>query len=310
MAESAKSKTQAELSKRIEQAAKVMAVSPDIVRRCLEKLGIQESDEDALVVLEAPTTKEGDARRVFVEEGLDGNAGLGNGSGPVKIARFALGWPILKGSAKLETKTEESGGMVGAIQSLIKSTRQIAQYKDEELLAEYGSDCSTTISDELKKRSDDKPFVVFDKGTSTVNVEVTTKLLRLVRRQQAPKEYKVGEDTVRVYRVGEFPAMWIFECPLHAGVALADGYCDECGEDWSKVSDEDRIKVRIAKDMNSITANGFEVVAGILEGRKVLPSKVQLAYEEMKEEQKLPVLKRRPSVTRGGKADPFCYSSR
>lgn len=280
------------LQARVDQAAKVMGITPDAAWQLLGELGIEKDSPDALSLLEAETTTEGDARRYFVDPGK------------VKIARFKAGWSILKG------KGSDASPKDASIGDLIKSMRTPAQMSDEELLNAYGPDCPATVCDELQKRSQGRAFIVFD--GEKVNVAGSSILLKMSRTRETPADYPVNGKTVRTFRVGEFPMLWIEECPIHRDVVLANGYCEKCGQDWSVVPNDDRVAVRVAVNMAAVGADTLADIAKIVAGVQEKGSayvlgigKVRLEYDELAEEHELPVLRHRFSSRHNGKACPF-----
>ncbi len=290
----------ATITSRVEQAAKVMGITPSDLWLYLAELGIENSD-DGLSLLSADTTQEGDARAVIVEgKGFE----IVGGGRPmpqlVKIARFKAGWAILKGKGKdVATPTE---GTDGSIAALVQAIQPPAKLTDEALIKLYNPDASTEVCEELKRRSHDRPFVIYDVD-ETVNVKSTLDLLRIARKQETPSTFPVGAKLCRTYRIGEFPMLWIEECPVHKDKLLADGYCEDCGFSWKDIPMEDRILVRIAVEPLGITCdqagNASDLVARLKNRPKVL-----LAHEELEAQEDLPVLRRRMSRG-GGKSDPF-----
>ncbi len=282
------------LTSRIEQSAKVMGISPDDLCLHLESLGIENSD-DGLSLLEADTTQETDARALMVGPTTITASGLPT----VKIARFKAGWAILKGKGKdIATPTE---GTDGSIAALVQAIQPPAKFPDETLIKMYNPDASTEICEELKRRSKDRPFIVFN-DQEEVDIEGTLQLLRVARRQETPGTFPIKSKLYRTYRVGEFPMLWVEECPMHKGTFLADGYCEECGFSWKEISMEDRIWARIATE-RGISLNAFSDAESLVKHVKRLP-KVMLAHDELAASDDLPKLRHRMSRG-GGKSDPF-----
>lgn len=130
------------LQDRISQAAKVMKITEDQLWEHLSDLGINQKDDDALALLEAETTREGDARKVFCE----------NAVAPyVPVARFLAGWAILKGR-NYQVGVDMASGPDKSVVTIIESLRPINSLKDKELIEKYGPDASTEIYDELNRR--------------------------------------------------------------------------------------------------------------------------------------------------------------
>jgi hypothetical protein len=262
----------------ITKAADTMKLSVSDVLSYLNELGI---DDDRM--LKAGTTKEGDARAIFVDK---------HG---VKIARFCAGWAILKGVEK----SEESNLIIDVMSTL----RPVSQWKDNELIEAYGPDCSSEIASELRRRSNDRPFIAFD--GDMVNVNASIRMLHVARRRNTPSIMNVEGHVYRLCRVGEFPMIWIEECPIHSDIALVNGWCEKCLNDWSILPEEDRIYVRVAiNNGTKLDAVGIHdlIKKGIERIR--IPSN-DLAFKTLKEDDRLPKLRRKLSSTPNSKADPF-----
>jgi hypothetical protein len=300
-----------ELERRVKQAAKVMGIAGEMLWTFLGGLGI-EKNEDGLALLESDAAKEGDARSLMVD---------GNGWGAmaneyhdatseemsklerVKVVRFNAGWSILKGRGQSASVKEGNG-----VDKLVEALRPISQYSDEELIAKYGPDADESVLDELRRRSHDRAFVVF--SGDMVEAATTLKLLRIARRGETPKTHPFGNGIARVWPVGAFPMLWIEECPIHSNAILADGYCDECAASWSKVPHVTRVALRIGIDerliqpalsmAGAVAVGNFEAS---MDSYSRLP-RVALRFEELKDEQRLPVLRRRMSQGSRG-SDPF-----
>ncbi len=278
---------------KVEKAAQVMKITPAELLKHLADLGI-EPDADGLALLEASTTQENDARRVMVE-----------GKAPqVKVARFKAGWAILKNSSEKAEQSNETS-------DLIKALKPTDQYSDRELIEQYNAECSSKIVDELRKRSNSRPFVVFQNDGAT-NVIATQELLRLARRQETPSTYIDNKGgLVKVCQLGEFPMTYVEECPLH-GIILAGNYCEKCGDIWDSIKEEDRVIIKVANNGNNELVNRGAVAIHELiekvrkEGAQFLLStpSVRAKYDELKLDDKLPKLRRRMSQSMGV-ADPF-----
>jgi hypothetical protein len=263
------------LKSRVDEAAEIMRIKPARVVSLLAELGVDQ-DEAGVTLLAAETTKEEDAKPIFVDKG------------GVPVAKFRLGWAILKGETKATAAKSET------------SKRPVTQWSDEDVVAMYGPDAQITIIAEMKKRGDDRRFIVFNKD-GNVDVETTVTLLRLSRRQAIPDTYQVKGELVRVYRVGEFPMVKFEECPLHGEVLLVDGYCDKCKMSWTKVSDDTRVLVRVAKMAIPTFADDVEKRLSLI----FSAGQVKMLYDELRQDGKLPILTRRTSSSRNGSADPF-----
>lgn len=292
------------LQERVEKAAKVMKASPDDVWKALEEIGIEKDDEDALALLEADTTTQEDADPKFLDVGI-------------KKARFRAGWAILKGKSQKTKDKPETSTTDSTTAELIKTLRSVKQYKDKELLEAYGPDCSSDVLDEIRRRSNDRPFLVYD--GENLDVDTSLEMLRVARRQPTNEQHVFHREgkskVVRLLRPGQFPTLWIEESPIHPEVILVDGYCHKCDNSWSGVSMDDRVIVRIAVDVDGVDVSSkariHELITRIREsGADFLldvPS-VKVRYDELEELNRLPILRRR--ATSGGGKDPLFVKHR
>jgi hypothetical protein len=306
------------LEERIQKAAKVMATTANVVRARLCALGVvltnsigtPEEEAEALTLLEADTTQEGDARSVFCEI-PPANTGIDTaGYSLVPVVRFKAGWAILKGKGSTKQVITEQKS---ELQTLVESMKRVDQLSDEDLLQKYGEEASSEVLDELRKRSKDKNFIIFKSDSNEVNVTATKRLLSIARRsQEVPDTYMVDDKICRTYKVGEFPMTFLEECPIHPEVILVEDYCEECKNTWAGISLADRVIVRVAWSINAIRTETLAEVNDLISRLKkegagwllAIPQ-VQLEYEDLQKDSKLPVLRRRMSRGETGKKDPF-----
>lgn len=285
---------------RVEQAAKVMRIPVSDLLIHLDRMGISQDDEDAVALLEAETTREGDARAQMV----DGRSCVAGETVPqlVKIARFSAGFAILKGKAKTEEKN--------SVDVIVSALRPVKQWSNRELLEKYGPEASSEIVEELRARSKDRNFIIFIEGDG-VDVENTEKTLRLASRQELPTVYQLPDQrAVRLHKVGEFPMFWVEECPIHPNCLLVEGYCEHCEANWSGVPNANRVMIRVAYDMGLVNKNPTKIECAKLVkdlnfviDLQHIPS-FAVRFKEWEEEKRLPILKKRLSRPAGG-SDPF-----
>jgi hypothetical protein len=285
----------------VTEAAKVMGLALDQMWTALEELGINKNDpERGLFILRSGSISVDDVKDTFVKAG-------------VKILPFKAGWAVLTPKAIATVPPNRT------LEKLVETMRSVDQYSDEELLAKYSPDCPANIMEQLRIRSKNRPFVVFDdeKGEDVVDIQTTKKLLSIARRQDTPSTFLVDrpdgmKKLVRPCAVGEFPTVWFEECPVHPDVILVDGYCEKCQQSWKGISIEDRVLVRIAVTIGAICCSNYANVDHWIkrirtEGIACLMNipAVALRYKELKEENNLPTLRKKLSTTKTGKSDPF-----
>jgi len=276
------------LKERVERAARVMYIPVETLWLYLGHLGIERDHEDGLALLEADTTQEGDARRIMVEEGVE----------KVGIARFKAGWAVLKGKTEA-AKTTDTGSQ---ILSFLKTAEHMS---DKELIEQYGPECTSNICEELKRRSNDRSFVIFLDNDGKVDVDNSLKLLRTARRQEISSTFSInGKTVVKTYRIGEFPMLFLEECPFHSDTILVNGYCEQCRGNWEDVAPDTRVMARVALDTGHLKINNFTFSdfgkliddLGHANLTKITESPgFKQEYEDLKQENRLPVLRRKLS---------------
>jgi hypothetical protein len=192
-----------------------------------------------------------------------------------------------------------------AAASLMEQLKPIGQWSDGDLLKSYSKNCPMSIEEELLKRSRGRPTIIFnDDGTVEVDSSIT--LLRQARHCSTPSTFIVNGKLRQVYKIGDFPMDVVYECPVHSGILLLNGYCEECGLEWANVeSNKDKYAfLRLVAERMKIEPVALRMYMqhSFDELTKLFP-KILLVYNELKEEDRLPTLKRRMSKNKEG--DPF-----
>ena len=118
---------------------------------------------------------------------------------------------------------------------------------DEVLVGAYDPKRATNpVGLELRQRSEDRPFVVFDRDGG-VHRKATLQLLsELLEGDAAREHYQLGGHPVAVYRVGQRPDATADEHPLFTGRALRRDGSDELDLNWTTLRLEVRILLRLA----------------------------------------------------------------
>ena len=153
------------LQDRVAEASKYVVGAQDggekYIWSRLEKLGIFQ-DETSCDILVSSDCAEGDARRVFCE----------NGEPNQPVPRFRRIWHVLKGEESCEEDKKND-----SLISLFGAMKSTSQLSDKELLDSYMIDCPNGIIDELNKRVHGRKFIVFeDKEKGKINKEITLRL--------------------------------------------------------------------------------------------------------------------------------------
>jgi len=283
----------------------------------LSKLGIYNDDVSAELIA-SPECTEGDARHVFCE----------NGEPNLPVVRFKKLWSIMKTGAMFSpvpVEREETDVDLSSLAADLKSgfgaMKPIGQWTDAELMEKYGPECADDIIDELSKRAKGRSFVVFvDEASCKVDVEASLRLLKEARKRETPVHYKTSDVLKRLFRAGDFPTQVYFECPIHKGVLLLDGYCDECGHTWEGIPYSVRQFVRVIANEGEAPDSGPSIRQLIATARTCSESdvdplaadypKVLGVFRELAAEDKLPSLKSRTASSDTKRADPFNTSRR
>jgi hypothetical protein len=277
----------------------------------LAKLGLF-NDEDSEELLAAPECTEGDARHVFCE----------NGEPNLPVVRFKRLWFLMKSGCEAAEVAQEGVSGIASIAANLKagldSMKPLGQWTDAELMAKYGFDCDDSIIEELSRRSKGRPFVMFTNETEgTVDVEASLRLLKEGRKRETPVQYKMGDILRRLFCAGDFPSQVFYECPIHKGVLLLDGYCDECGHTWEGVSYKVRQFVRVITNNGEAPESSPSIRQLIATARSCFKDELDplaLDYPKsfgvfrgLEDEDKLPSLKSRTasSSAPSKSADPF-----
>lgn len=277
------------LKTRVEKASEVLTVKnldPDCIKSSLEKTLEQMGVDDTsigLKIIEAETTTYEDFSLEFFKTAVI--------SEPIPIARMKIAWEILKGRDPF---------VKGINKDL--SQKQIGQWSDIELLQQYGRDCPLDVQEQLTKRTNGRHAIIFNDDGS-IDIENSLFLVRRARHQETRDTFLISDTIKQVYRVGEFPMDVMFECPVHPGTLLAGDYCGDCGKKWDVNDYERNVFIRLIVeqekdniDMRIYRNKSFE------ELRTDFP-KVFIRFNEFKEEDRLPSLKRK--VSKPKDSDPF-----
>jgi len=284
-----------------DEEGNVFLASEEHIWSRLAMLGIYKTDDSHEMLISDDCT-EGDARRCFCE----------NGEPNIPVTRFKRIWRILKGSSPEINTEEKPSTTTSEISVLVDSMKPIGQWKDERLLAEYGPECSSDIEEELKRRAKGRRFVIFyDEMNHIIDQENTLKFLRTARRIDTPETYVADGKMVRLYQAGQFPSLVYNTCPLHPSQILMDGYCDQCGSNWSFVDEDALVFVRVMVEEGEEPTSNFEIrhliedAHGGLDSLLTAYPKVGIIFNERKTEERLPSLKLRHSSNSAKPADPF-----
>ncbi len=198
---------------------------------------------------------------------------------------------------------------VDALKEIVSSNKPIGQYKTTELLEKYTVDSPQEIWDELKKRSNGLPCIIFEDGK--LNVKLSNGLIQDIRKgHKTTSVYNDGENFYRVYCIGCFPEDFSYVCPITGKILQTNFYSSELGLSWSGIVEECLVLIHIIAQKNPEVRN--KMVAKMLAqsakcGFEKLRhdwSEEALVYDELKKLNDLPSLR----VSRGSMATGRAFS--
>ncbi|MDO8640884.1 MAG: hypothetical protein Q7R33_05020 [Nitrosarchaeum sp.] len=275
----------------------------NVINDVLELMGIDDTDIGFSILQSSAVTVEDFVRQI----------GLKNVSIP--LARIKIVLMMLQGqdpfaqkevSDEMFAKGHENLSAIQLLAKQIEQNKPIGQWSDVELLAKYGKDCPLDVEQEVVKRSKSRPCIAFN-DDGTINQTISLMMLRQARYQETPKTFIDSVSKMfTIYRGGDFPMSVLYECPIHQQVLLVNGYCEECGLSWSDVEQNKEKFALLRLISDSVKLDPIAIRAyreKTFQELTALYPKIALVYEELKEEDKLPTLKRRLSKNKQG--DPF-----
>lgn len=289
------------LNSRISAASEILKAyikedTEDTLKKILFEMGIDDTSI-GIEILESPTTEFADFAHAI--ENVLSKEKASNIPNP----RLKLAWASL--TEQKQEKPAPTKPSSDNIAELLKTLKPIGGYSDIELLEAYGKDSLSEVEEVLKKRCKDRPCIVFLED-GKIDVENSLYMLRKARYQETPSTFIIRGEMKQIYKVGEFPLDVLFECPIHNNVLLVDGYCEECGTTYD-TKDVDRLTfLRLIKENIPTETPRLYRELKFDELSQTFP-KIFLKFKQLKDEDKLPSLKRRISKSREN--DPFRVSS-
>lgn len=265
-----------------------------VITNVLNGIGIDDT-EIGLKILNSAATTHADFNQSFKALGHN-----------LPEARVITAMMMLKGQNPFEEKEASMPHSDLSIIDAIKTMKPIGQWSDTELLEKYGKHGPMQVEEELSKRSKGRPCIIFNKD-ETINIQQSLPLLRQARHLNTPESYIIGDEMYQVYCIGEYPMNVLYECPIHHDVLLVNEYCEECGLKWSDFEKQKdkyvflRLIAQYNKSIDPIALRTY-LLQSFSELAKLFP-KILLKFNALKEEEKLPTLKRRVSKSQQG--DPF-----
>lgn len=292
------------LQSRVEKASEILTAKDydfssvvQKISKTLDLIGIDDSDL-GVKILEAETTVFDDFQKSLLDSGpVTTKSNITVPSPEFTIARLKIAWEILKGNNPFEKKEEKKD-----LSSNLVIPKPIGQWSDLELLEAYGRNCPIDVEEQLRRQTRGRYAIIFTKD-GEVDVERSLYMVRMARNQKTPATFTIQNEICKVFRIGEFPMDVFYECPIHSDILLVDGYCHECGKKWETDPNnyERNVFLRLISEKEDVNMRIYRTKD--FDYLKSDFPKIFMEFEELKEEGKLPSLKRKLSKSREG--DPF-----
>lgn len=299
------------LNDRIQKASEISKIPTSYLELVIEDIGVD--------VLEAETTTFDDFKDTLnkfrpdfsnpsdvVPESISVRPHVSNTCieiSKISNAKLKAAWEILKGNDPFKKKKNVGSAdiVLPSPTVLAEALKPVENYSDLELLQKYGKECPPRVEEELQKRTHGRPCIIFEEDTGKIDVENSLYMVRKAHRQDTPKNYMIRGELKVLYPIGFFPADVFYECPVHSKILLVDGYCEECAKVWDTTEHDKNAFLRLITEREDIDIRIYKAKS-FAELKQDFP-KIYLNFNELKEEDRLPSLKRRLSKSKEG--DPF-----
>lgn len=300
------------LSARFEQAAKIAGLTVDEIKTYF--VSPENTTDDDLVETSVRLTNIEDIE-------VEYNSKPGNPILPAKV-KTALKLVIGAVSESIQTTTPSPQPEISMLEQLLKSSRPVQQWSDEEILKAYIESDREDLESELNKRAKGQRFIVLTgKEPEEIDIDATLKMLKRARKETIPSYIKTADNKViNIYRVEEYHLdnRARAESPLRPAVALFDDFCHVSNVNFSGITQEARVYIRLIHerygDLSRSDENDMvftarkEGYAGLV----ALYPELEQTYRAREIEGTLPSLRLVEKVASkysSGKLDPFKASS-
>jgi len=306
------------ISSRIERASAILGITSDNIKSCFT---LNKSVSDELIDSIITSLNESE-----IVDALTAFFGSDSGvKAPIIAATKVLKRPVADSKAEY-IKSEST------LEKILQASKPIANWSDEEVLLSYLESESQDLEFELNKRSKGHRFVVLignqkplknvpslftPSDPNTMDIKATLAMLKRARKEEIPAVYKTADnEIIRVFRIEEYHPenRERFVSPLRPTSILFDGYCSECGLNFSKVDMTARQFLRLiyekeGKQSKTTEAGLIEVASHGIDALFDMYPELVPTWDEKERNGSLPKLKVYESPTTKG-ADPFNSTKR
>jgi len=284
---------------RIEEAAKILGITPDRIEKILATKGYEITKEPCglQMLSDEEVTPFGDLRKLFCE------------LNDVAVPKLRMAIRFLRGP-KDSPKTGEIDPDLVALQQKFGFKLRMDDMGIEELLPYYKPSKKNRIYETLHKKYGDKEIIAFKPDSAEVAINETINYIADCE-QGLPEEEAIDVDgeLVKLYSIGRMPNQTVDEDPLFKGRPLKRGRSMENRLNWTAIEKETRQFFRILVDQDEINPNDRVqatqlIKKGLKELREMFPEAYML-YKEMKAKGDLPKLILSLDEASGKRNDPF-----
>jgi hypothetical protein len=273
---------------RIEQASKIMGITPEKLESILNSKGFEITKEPSGIEMlsDEQITPFGDLRKLFCED---------NG---IAVPKLRMAITYLRGNVKDSTKkyVDMIDPDLVELQQRFGIKFRLDDLGVEDLIPLYKPNKNNRITEALRKKFGSDPIIAFKPDSSEVAVEETINYLADLE-QGFDKEETVDVDgeLVRLYPLGVIPNQQVDEDPLFVGVPLKRDRSTINRVNWDGINLETRQFFRLLMAKKDIDPNNRIALSQILgktfqELKDIFPE-TYLFLKECKANGSLPTLK-------------------
>jgi hypothetical protein len=273
---------------RIEQASKIMGITPEKLESILNSKGFEITKEPSGIEMlsDEQITPFGDLRKLFCED---------NG---IAVPKLRMAITYLRGSVKDSTKkyVDMIDPDLVELQQRFGIKFRLDDLGVEDLIPLYKPNKNNRITEALRKKFGNDPIIAFKPDSSEVAIEETINYLADLE-QGFDKEETVDVDgeLVRLYPLGVIPNQQVDEDPLFVGVPLKRDRSTMNRVNWDGINLETRQFFRLLMAKKDIDPNNRIALSQILgktfqELKDIFPE-TYLFLKECKANGSLPILK-------------------
>lgn len=273
---------------RIEQASRIMGITPDKLESILNSKGFEITKEPSGIEMlsDEQITPFGDLRKLFCED---------NG---VAVPKLRMAITYLRGNVKDSTK--KYADMIDPdlveLQQRFGIKFRLDDLGVEDLIPLYKPNKNNRITEALRKKFGNDPIIAFKPDSSEVAIEETINYLAdLEQGFNKEESIDVDGELVRLYPLGIVPNQQVDEDPLFVGVPLKRDRSTVNRVSWDGIDLETRQFFRLLMAKKDIDPNNrialSQIMNKTMKELKAMFPETYLFLKECKLNNTIPTLK-------------------